>query len=389
MASLGGNPHSIEPELAREIYYHLSRQEEIESKIRDQWGNWDWQYSRANREGALYRPWLDERIAERFPGIRQQPDRWPDGKPFALCITHDVDWISSIRMSKKELRQWKANLDKGSAYWRQVAKYLMQRRRARGRLDPLWHFENWLELESQYCFRSTFYFFSNPVQQPHHHDCGYQLDDQFVFCGEQVTVAEFARELLRGGWDVGLHGSFNSATDANLLREQKERLEKAIDLEVYSSRQHYLRYDPARTPRIHAEAGFQSDSTQGFNRNIGFRAGTCFPYRCIDLEASEELPVLEIPQHIMDGALFATNSLEYDCDLAVTHSLELMDRAQEMGGVLTISWHPNNLEEVNPLYWRCFAELLREAHQRNAWGCSARQLAEWWTDRRMPSPESA
>jgi peptidoglycan/xylan/chitin deacetylase (PgdA/CDA1 family) len=292
-------------------------------------------------------------------------------------------------MSKKELRQWKANLGTGSAYWRQFAKFLTQRWRSRGKHDPLWHFENWLDLEAQYGFRSTFYFFSNPVQRAHHHDCGYQLDDQFMFRGERVTVAEFARELLRGGWDVGLHGSYNSATDADLLREQKDRLEKTIDFDVLSSRQHYLRYDAARTPKIHAEVGFQTDSTQGFNRNIGFRAGSCFPYHCISLDSSEQLPVLEIPQHIMDGALFACNSLEYDCDLAVAHSLMLMDRVQELGGVLTISWHPNNIEEVNPVYWRCFAEILREAYQRNAWGCSARQLADWWTSRRTPSAVSA
>jgi len=62
------------------------------------------------------------------------------------------------------------------------------------------------------------------------------------------------------------------------LKRQKGALEKALDHEVVSIRQHYLHYDIRVTPAVHAETGFKYDSTQGFNDNVGFRFGTYYSW---------------------------------------------------------------------------------------------------------------
>jgi len=71
------------------------------------------------------------------------------------------------------------------------------------------------------------------------------------------------------------------------LKRQKRALEKALDHEVVSIRQHYLHYDIRITPAVHGEAGFKYDSTLGFNDNAGFRFGTCYPWHFYDLKAEK------------------------------------------------------------------------------------------------------
>lgn len=70
-----------------------------------------------------------------------------------------------------------------------------------------------------------------------------------------------------------------------------------------SIRQHYLHYDIRVTPAVHAEAGFKYDSTLGFNDNVGFRFGTCYPWYLYDLKEKKEVSVIEIPLIVQDGAM--------------------------------------------------------------------------------------
>jgi hypothetical protein len=64
-----------------------------------------------------------------------------------------------------------------------------------------------------------------------------------------------------------------------------------------------IHYDIRVTPAAHAAAGFKYDSTLGFNDNVGFRFGTCYPWRLYDLKREEDLPVIEIPLIVQDGAM--------------------------------------------------------------------------------------
>ena len=245
--------------------------------------------------------------------------------------------------------------------------------------DPLWHYEDWLKLEDRHGFRSTFFFFPSRLGRPHYYDCRYRMGDVIRYDNRKMSVADMMCLFSESGWEVGVHGSYHSAVEKGLLADEREQIEQVIGRPVISTRQHYLHYECSRTPRLQAEAGLKVDSTHGFNRSIGFRAGTSFPYWCWDHDAGQALPLLEIPQHIMDGGLFATNSLEYSEDAAIRHCVELMDEVQSVNGCLTLSWHPNFLNDQT--WWNVYKTLLEEAARRNAWGCSAGQLYEWWTAR--------
>jgi hypothetical protein len=118
------------------------------------------------------------------------------------------------------------------------------------------------------------------------------------------------------------------------------------------------------------------DSTHGFNDLIGFRAGTSFPYLCWDWKSNTTLPLLELPLHIQDGPLMRAAS---STDEAIANALALMDAVEQLRGCLVILWHPHWLATDSGL--AVFKAILEEAKRRNAWGCTANQVAQWWLQR--------
>ena len=375
--------------LLDKVFYEIARLEEVENPARDMWGNWDWQYSEAQRHGQLYVPSIDKALIE----LRELLDKtvcaspWPNNKRFAVCLTHDVDFVSRFSLSHRSASQTLRGLrtSKSTPLKKAVkliqlgGQFSLQSLLRAGKDDPFWQYEKWLKLEDGFGFHSTFYFFPSPLSNVHEWDCSYQLTDVIKYQNVRMTVSEMIREIRKSGWEIGLHGSYHSALNQDSLVFQKKVIEDASGEPIISTRQHYLHYDARTTPKLQANAGFKTDSTQGFNRSIGFRSATSYPYHCWDFDQETALPILEIPQHIMDGGLFTENALEYTADLALKHSLQLMDEVEAVGGCLTLSWHPHNI--VNETWWNVYKTLLEEARHRNAWGCSASELYHRWNER--------
>jgi peptidoglycan/xylan/chitin deacetylase (PgdA/CDA1 family) len=185
------------------------------------------------------------------------------------------------------------------------------------------------------------------------------------------------RDIAGSGWEIGLHGSYLSPFDAALLRDQRLQLESVTGARVSSIRQHYLQYDPRSTPANQSAAGLHCDSTQGFNFSSGFRTEAAFPYWGWDHRAEAALPVLELPLHVMDSALFGSAGLRYDRPAAEAHVVAMVEAVASVGGCLVVNWHPNYIEL--PEYVETYATLLRYAAERGAWGCSCAQVYAAWT----------
>jgi hypothetical protein len=172
---------------------------------------------------------------------------------------------------------------------------------------------------------------------------------------------------------VAVHGSIASATEPGVLERQKQEVEGVIGQPVLTTRQHYLQYDPARTPAIQAAAGLLADGTQGFNDTIGFRAGTSFPYRVWDWAGNRLLRLWQVPLHIQDGPLLRQWKTTEE---AVAACVRMLDQVQHVGGCLGILFHPAQL--VTELGFAVYQGILQEARRRNAWGTSMREVAQWW-----------
>lgn len=378
---------NIDQAFAEDCFNDLTRQEELNIKWRDQWGNWDWPFSEAHRRGEIYIPRLDNllnNLRSKLENIKSPLPHWPDGKSFALCLTHDVDEINPHNNLRTGLRR-AALLRKTDNKWTVVLKsYLraiLNSAFKQKQINTLTSrtIDDWLEVEDQHNFKSTFFIFPDNTIRPNQWDCTYRLKDKIVFKANTITLTRAISEIDKLGWEIGLHASYHSATDNGILKDEKRQLEQTLNKAVISLRQHYLHYDITTTPGLQSDAGFRVDSTLGFNRAVGFRSGTSFPHWCWDHQNQKLLPILEIPQIIMDTALFHPNSLEYNQDLAINHCKQIMETVRKFGGCLTLNWHHDYIN--NDLYWDTYGIILNEAARQGAWGCSAAMLFNWWVER--------
>jgi peptidoglycan/xylan/chitin deacetylase (PgdA/CDA1 family) len=338
----------------------------------------DFAFNVLNPRGLLYRPVVNE---DYLKNGGQKPT-WPDGKQFAVCLTHDVDTVSSYSLRQSFRAIQKQLLHSGSAF-QKVKAFLragIDLARIGGQKDPLHFYERWLGMEKEFGSHSTFFFWPGWGSVTKHHltDLPYELFDSVVFDNQRCTVAEMIREIDRQGWEIGLHPSWYSFDDADELKRQKESLEQALDNEVISVRQHYLHYDIRVTPAVQAEAGFKYDSTLGFNDNIGFRFGTCYPWNLYDLKAAEQLPIIEIPLIIQDVAMLSPQKgLRLNWEMAFNYIVLLAERVKDVGGVLTLLWHPNQI--TNSEYVKIYKKTLKYLEDQNCWMTTVVEIGDWWT----------
>jgi peptidoglycan/xylan/chitin deacetylase (PgdA/CDA1 family) len=245
--------------------------------------------------------------------------------------------------------------------------------------DPLHCYERWLAVEAAVGARSTFFFWPGweAIGKHHPSDCLYDLEDWIVFDGQRCMVAEMIREIDRRGWEIGLHPSWYSFDNVDEMKRQKAALEKALGHDVVSVRQHYLHYDIRVTPCVQADAGLRYDSTIGFNDNIGFRFGTCYPWKLYDLKAEQELPIVEVPLIIQDGAMLnPAKGMRLDEETACQYVVQITEAVERVSGILTLLWHPNAVMDAH--WWDTYLRSLNYLKEKNAWFGGVREVAQSW-----------
>jgi hypothetical protein len=353
----------------------IQRSEEQRS-ARDSIDNFEAQHCARRSDGSLYRPTVDEFLRASRPDFQVA---WPEGKRFAACLSHDVDTAQLNSRSEllRTINLHVRNSDGVVKKLRHLTSVVGLRRLPRD-LDI---FTPWVDLEQKHGFQSSFFFFATRIRQRHVIDNVYRWDDRTTYRGENSSVREIMRDLHRRGCEIGLHTSYLSARCYEMIAEQKEDLEKALGEAVVSNRQHNLHFDAAVTPRILERAGLKIDSTLGFNRDVGFRAGTSYPFRMWDLAGERWLGTTEIPLVLHDGALLRADNLGLDPESALALCKRLIDRVIEMKGVVTLLWHPESI--ARPGWFGVYEKLLEYIHEQNGWGTSARQIYDWWISQKL------
>ena len=69
------------------------------------------------------------------------------------------------------------------------------------------------------------------------------------------------KEIHDRGWEIGLHASWYSYNDSSIFSKQKDELERVVDSQIISSRQHNLHFDIRYTPTILEQCGIKIDSS--------------------------------------------------------------------------------------------------------------------------------
>jgi len=340
---------------------------------RDAINNFECQHSSRYIDSQHCRPILDEELLIRKPDFAASLV-WPNGCKFAALLSHDVD---GTREHSREhlIRQIKSNFGDAQSKLEKLRSLscLTGLRHSPGQRDLI---SPWLQAEKENGFSSSFFVFATAVTPRHPRDLYYYWKDLMPFEGKLQSIQSVFSQVASRGWEVGLHGSIESAFTPGMLETQRLDVETAIGVPVVSGRQHNLQFGAAVTPDLISESGLQVDCTLGSNRTVFFRTGTSYPHRLWSVGKKRWLDVLEIPLVLHDGALMRGDNLDLSPDAAFRFCRKVIARVAAVRGVVSLLWHPENL--VKPGYFELYCRLLDLLKEEGAWGASAREIAAWW-----------
>ena len=285
---------------------------------------------------------------------------------FALCLTHDVD-----RPYKTYQALYYALAERDPAHLAAL----------RPGYNPYWQFESLMALEDDLGVRSAFYFLSEPGLRGRPVGewlCPRSWIEHLTrYDVETPELANIVRALDDGGWEVGLHGSFDSFDDRDRLREEKATIERALGHEVLGGRQHFLNLAPGKeTWRHHRAIGLDYDSSLGSSTEYGFQHGYD-PFRPFD-DAFVVFPLTAMETALVEDGDFK----------ASWEACEgLLREAAANDAVMTVLWHPRLVGEDFPGYRELYRRLIERALEMDGWVGPLRDLYERLDDPEMSAIE--
>jgi hypothetical protein len=308
----------------------------------------------------------------------------PVGHKFIVCLTHDIDFVG-IRNHKFDYSMF------GFVYRATIGAFIKfcQRRLSIAQLFRNWGavlslpfvYAGWAKdfwepfewyLEAEKGLPSTYYLI------PFKRHCGDHVPGNRGYLrATAYDVSDLFREteLLREhGCELGVH-AIDAWHSVEKGRDELARIMSVTGTDEVGVRSHWLLRD-ANTPQTLEHAGYTYDSTVGYNETVGYRAGTSQVFRPFGTQT-----LLELPLHIQDGALFFPDRLNLTELAAQKRCQDLIDIACDSGGVLTILWHDRS-HGPERFWGEFYIELIQQLKSANAWFGTAKQVVDWFRQRR-------
>ncbi len=326
----------------------FTAKQEVEISHRDDFGRFPRYLS---YHSDVFKPVLSKWLFEN--GFRPA---YPNGKKFAVCLSHDVDLLYNRNDKKQNLLYGlyfllKGRATKSSYYFKSLFK---------SQRNPIWKLERLLEIEQKFNAKSTFYFLS---LKPGERDFNYHLSE----------IQDLFKLVLDSNCEIGLHGGHEAFCSLDKILQEKKHLKDNTGIEFSGYRNHYLRFITPQTWQHLASANFDYDTTFGYADCTGFRNGMCYPFYPINPNSGEKIPILELPLHIMDASF--ANYMRMDWKKARTVIFNIIDEVKSINGVVSILWH-NNYTEGEPA--QLYNDLIEYAAKNEAWFPTSVELSNHW-----------
>ena len=294
---------------------------------------WDqrlWERAWVNRIALFLRRW-----AARKQGISEESLFGSLPKP-EIILTHDVDAVTKtmvIRLKQTAFHLFNAvrNLSQGQLYLSRQK--LLKALTFFASQDDYWCFDAIMALEEQYNARSYFNIYGGVLQKLNLKKL--LIDPSYDV--KEPKLKQKLQEMHIRGWKIGLHQSSTAWEDANVMKQERQRVETALGFPVTSCRQHWLYFSWEKTWKAQQEAGFELDSTLGFNDRSGFRTGSALRYHPWNIDGKYSMNLEILPMVLMDSHLYDYNDLNYYyCRQEMNYWIE---EIYQVRGVASIIWH--------------------------------------------------
>jgi peptidoglycan/xylan/chitin deacetylase (PgdA/CDA1 family) len=259
-----------------------------------------------------------------------------------VCLTHDVDRTNK---SYQYVTQTIKNLFKGNI---QSALYHLS---SIFRKNPYWNFGEIILIEKKLNVKSTFFFLDESIQFKLLKPSKWMLS-LGRYNLNKPKIKQVIKKLDNEGWEIGLHGSYNSYYNKKLLKKEKIKLEKILGHRVIGVRQHYLNLSK-KTWENQENLGFKYDASFGMRREIGFKENKFKPF-------NKGKRFIVFPLAIMDSCLMSKKEIRKEY-------LKIIKIAEKEEALLVLNWHQRVFNEKEfPGYKKIYEEIIQELKKRNA-----------------------
>ena len=321
-------------------FYLITRYEEYLPHVKDKHGRFTATQSLAFKNGFLEKPVIDiwafkllNILQEKFPEFEFKK------RKFSFISTIDVDnafaykyksFIRSVGGFVKDIYKLKIfNL------WDRFAIVFGMKK------DPFNTFEKILELKQTFDVRTIFFFL---------------IADYTTFDTNVSASKNTFRLLIKNMVDyarVGLHPSYFTMNDTQLLKKEKERLEKITNMPIKRSRQHFLRFNLPETYQNLIDLEVEEDYSMGYASHVGFRASTCTPFYFYDLDFEIQTPLKVFPFALMDTTL--NDYMELTPKQSLGKIRDLKNEVKNVNGTFITLFHNESLS--NYQRWKGWGRL--------------------------------
>ncbi len=328
-------------------FYLVSRYEEYLPHQKDTYGRYAHINAVAFKEDFLHLPlvdlWVDQLLIllkNKFPALSIKDTQ------FIFIPTYDIDIAFKYHGKGKGRTAGKIvqSIFRGDiAEVKQVRKVLSGKQ-----ADPFDVFD-WLdELHVEHNMRAVYFFLLAKSRSEYDRNTS-----------SKSAVLQKLIHRLSKKYRIGIHPSWLSYSDERLLIQEKKFLQKLIQEEVASSRQHYVQFSLPQTFRELIAAGITDDYSMGYGSINGFRASYAKSFYWYDLLKEEQTNLMLHPFCYMEA-----NSL-FEQKISVEEAAEELQQyfniVKQVHGELITIFHNHFLtEEENCKPWRnMYAEFLQ------------------------------
>ena len=261
-----------------------------------------------------------------------------------VSVTHDVDRIfkSYHYLSKSLTALKKSNFKVINHQFKNLF----------SKENTYWNFDDVIAIEERYNIKATYFFLNESLPLKLFSPKNWVLS-QGRYNIHDKRVVNIIEELIYRGHEIGVHGSFNSYNNQELLLKEKKTLENIVGKKIIGIRQHHLNLNE-NTWEIQNNCGFMYDTSFGFNRNIGFKENRIKPFKPFDNE------FIVFPLVLMDFCFSNTSDKWMKLD-------SIIQKTIENKGVLVLNWHTDTFNSKEFKHHRAdFLKILEILNQLNA-----------------------
>ena len=363
LVTRSGDHFLITQDILASAFYLLSGWHEHFSSDRDVFGRFPFSSSLPYRLNIAGIPVVNyyfdilKTIMEEASGKPLIYPTW-EGKPYVLCLTHDIDTCESAWLEGSMYALCKGDI---------LTPLLLLSKKILGK-DGWFNFEEIIQVEQHFGASSTFFFLATSSPNLGIKNADYTLD--------RPSLRKIQQFISQSGSETGIHGSTGTSSDTGRLRSEID----SFTAPVCGNRFHFLLYQPDTTGKVLDDSGLAYDSSLGFAEMPGFRNSFCFPFHPWDIANEKPFKHTEIPLVLMDGTLRKYNNLKPSEAMGTVSPL--LNEIRKFNGCMTVLWHNTHFSKYKYPGWKeVYVKIVESAANENAGLLSCRKLLDLYSQR--------